>query len=231
VTTLGVQPADHGSWSPLPSPPGEPPAIANLLSIGKVRFITGDVRPSTVTGVKSTGNAQQRYDAETQFHLRYFFDGRCRYDWDGRELRMQVRYPKLGLLVDHEVWFRSGTKPTRTVDPTFWNLPLVRHELDHVRISSSSAVEQHFRDKVMDRPVLRYDIVDVRGLSGQSSIQPGMKLTAAIVRSLIDQHVRDQFLKIVELIEVRYRELDRVTIHGRRSIPEGHSIWQWMVTR
>ncbi|MEM1226799.1 MAG: hypothetical protein AAGJ40_13955 [Planctomycetota bacterium] len=200
--------------------PGASQNVLELLDVGSVVFEVSDARPSTQSEMRSTGAAGRRFDAETRFRLRYQFDSRCRYGWDGDELWIRVRYPQLELLVDHRIWFRSGSQMARRDDESFWEHPIVRHELDHVRLSSDVRLQSLFRHRVESRPVLRMDIRDVQERLQIDYLDKEQRLTNRQLRSLIGHHVRTQFEQIVELIEIRYVELDRITRHGALAIPE-----------
>lgn len=224
---VAVRADEPDEWKSFSPPPPTQDDVSELLRSGRVTFQTGPTRPSTVRGTPSTGSANQAFDAETQFRARYVFDSRCRYFWRGGELTIRVRYPRLEFLVDHEIWFRAASMAATTQDG-FWELDLVRHELDHVRLSSDPAFDRLFRERVVAVETLRYSESDVRRITGDATLAIGDNIPAEALRKLVGEHVRSQFDQVVQMIELRYRELDRETRHGALPLPDEGPLRQWL---
>lgn len=128
-----------------------------------------------------------------------------------RTIVINVRYDRVEWTPTHTIWFLQ-----RPASEGFWSDPLVRHEFDHVRISSDRRLAVQFeqmlkRTSVLNRPISDSDVVNQK-----------------FVDQIVDQHVAEVFAEISELISIRYKELDRVTEHGRRGVPSDSPLNQWL---
>lgn len=235
--------AEPIAMSALPAPDE---AVAKLLEVGQVEFISGGPRPSVAAGLRSTGFINREFDAETRFNLSYHFVSRCRWWWSDDGIVVKVRYPELKLNVNHKVWFRLRPNDLRQ----FWELPLVQHELDHIRLSTDPRVLRRFETAVREDESLRFSFSEIRSVLGEEIVlnrsaqanansRPNANtrtsrnnrssgLTSDQVRKLINQRVRTHFEQTVELIEIRYRELDRQTAHGSFAVPNDGELRQWL---
>ena len=238
----------------LPPPPAE---TKSLIEAADVSFRTGP-RPAAKA---QTGQPRQvasevargpKFEAETTYTLSYRFNSHCRWhlssksDTSGqrfRQLIIHVRYRDVELDSSHVVWFR---KPPEHDE--FWNSPLVRHEFDHVRLSSDPILAKRLKKKLRQSSVLRLRVADSPAASEQlmpeqpaSSANDEADPTAradetvrirdisdAYVREHVDRHVAEVFQQIVSLVEIRYRELDRVTRHGQSEVPENSVLSTWL---
>ena len=95
---------------------------------------------------------------------------------------------------------------------TFWTNPLVLHELDHLRLSADPRLAKRFAGLVRSELNLRIDL------------EPNDRVDARWVQRQVDQYVQKQFAKISDLVKIRYQELDRLTQHGLRQIPENSEV-------
>jgi hypothetical protein len=111
----------------------------------------------------------------------------------------------------HDVWFRE--QPS-TQD--FWDDRLVRHELDHVRISTNPRIEKIFTELVRG---------DGRLLE---TIDEETKVTQSMVRSIVEKHVQSVFDDTIDLVQIRYQDLDAVTNHGLKPLPRDSEPMKWM---
>jgi hypothetical protein len=118
-----------------------------------------------------------------------------------------VRFTNVSVKPTHEVWFR---RPPRRSD--FWQQKLVLHELDHVKISSDARLARRFEQLLQDQNVI------------ETAMAAGTRADSRLVNRLIDQHVKRVFDEVLALVAIRYRELDRVTDHGLRPLPEHSSL-------
>ena len=201
--------------SELAAPPAE---VQSLIDRGKVTFFYGrkpwqEIREARERiGVTGRG---KRLMAETKFAVNYSYKSRSRwrtfYDGDKRKLRISIYFREASLVHDHKIWFRY-----RPYTNGFWDDELVQHEFDHVRISTHSMIEKRFLEK------LREDNVLVRPIDKDTTVNEGF------VRKLVDDHVESVFNQMVELVSVRYKELDRQTDHGQKPIPQGSALMSWM---
>ncbi|MFG0266565.1 MAG: hypothetical protein ACF8AM_15685 [Rhodopirellula sp. JB055] len=215
-------------------------AIAELLESGQVEFISGGPRPSVAAGLRSTGFINREFDAETRFNLSYHFVSRCRWWWSDDGIVVKVRYPELKLKVDHKVWFRRRPNDLSR----FWDSPLVQHEMDHIRLSTDPRVLSRFESAVREDESLRFSSSEIRSVLGENVVlnrnatpnannrtsrnNRSSGLSSDQVRKLINQRVRAHFQQTVELIEIRYRELDRQTAHGSFAVPDTGPLRQWL---
>ena len=184
----------------------QPPVwIGKLLDRGSVTFSAGP-RSSQP---ESTLSAETRFTLNLQYRTRNRWSIQTR---SGRRvLRIVATYSKVNIVPVHKVWFR---KPPPTKD--FWSDRLVLHELDHVMISSDDRLEKRLAELLRDNRVIEH------------SLEFGAVVSDAQVEKLVDQHTRRFFDQIVELAQVRYRELDRLTKHGRLPIPKDSGINEFL---
>lgn len=209
----------------LPTPPKD---IAELIRHGQVRFFSGGSEPVaggtseiTASVPRSPGNplppghprppgnlqAPGKLDAATSYRFTYTSPNQTtwsrRLDGGRQRVVIRVRYSDITLQTHHEIWLRH--LPSRE---DFWTDKLVRHELDHVRISSDRRLAKRFAESlresaVIDKEVPRRTVINNR-----------------LTDRLVDEHTKSWVEKINQLIAIRYRELDRVTDHGRKVLPE-----------
>ena len=200
----------------LPPPPDE---IAALIDLGKVQFVFGP-RPESMQSGLGPGNHSEslrrgrRLAATTEYRMGYHYRSRNRWKFvdqdrnaESREVRISMRFSDVRIKPEHTVWFRK-----RPASETFWTDPLVLHEFDHVQISTDPLLEKRFREylranSTITRRFNRGEAVD------ESNIHP-----------IVDEHVGELFSRISDLVDIRYRELDRLTDHGLVKFPEGTSL-------
>ena len=77
-------------------------------------------------------------------------------------------------------------------------------------------IEKRFLEKLREDNIL------------MTTIDEDTTVDADSVRKLVDDHVESIFDEMVELVSVRYKELDRQTDHGQKPIPQGSSLMSWM---
>ncbi|MEM9586335.1 MAG: hypothetical protein AAGA03_03565 [Planctomycetota bacterium] len=189
--------------------PESPTRLAQLIRDADVRFRFGGTRPSQRAQRDSnssasgsmivTANQLTAPDAETLFELSFRYRSRCRWQMDrsADNVIIDVNYTQLELIDRHSVWFR--------VEPAkdgFWDSPLTLHEMDHVQLSSDPRLGGRFKQLLEESSRLERPA-------------PPSRVTSQWLRQQIDTHVRAQFDKIVDLVRIRYQELDRQTNHGR----------------
>jgi hypothetical protein len=191
-------------WAEQPTPinvanlPKPPSAIRDLIGSGRVTFEAGHREES---GAPSDG---PRLAAETRFQIEFKYSSRSRWTVarDNRRVVINVRFLSITWKPKHTVWFRR-----RPATEDFWTNDLVLHELDHVRISNDPRLAARFAESLREQRVLVH-IISPRDVVNQS-----------FVDRLVGEHVERVFAGITDLISIRYQELDRITKHGRRPIP------------
>ncbi len=190
--------------SDLPEPP-EP--LGDLIEAGRVTFEAGEREEST----ELSGGL--RTAAETHYKIAYNYNSRSRWAVDSanRRLRITVRFFSIRWEPTHVIWFRR-----RPETDGFWSDVLVRHEFDHVRISNDPRLAKRFEEMLREKSVISHQLSE------------GDVVNRPFVDHLVAEHVDNVFAEISELIAIRYKELDRVTRHGRDAVPEDSPLNRWL---
>lgn len=208
------------SLDELPSPPNE---LSEMIEAGRVTFIVGGQRPSETKGDSSGTTTTKRFDsgfgrrgrwgrrlsfdAETNFevHLDYRSRARWRIRWQNeqRHLIVSIRFSNVEVEPTHNIWFKNPIHADK-----FWDSALVRHEFDHVKLSLLVANQKRFADDLRDHATI--DMV----IDGDADVNKAM------VMPMVDKLVQERFAELLDLIEIRYQELDRQTRHGTRPLDE-----------
>lgn len=212
------KPRDHSDKIELDDLPEPPAEVAKLIKDAKASFHSGrKTLEETLAARERSGlnDWDKRLAAETKLSLKYDF--RSKTKWRIREesgkriLLMTVTYTRTNLKYDHEIWFRRQPSIEG-----FWESRLVRHELDHVRISTNPMVAKTFANNLRKNRILRHEL------------EPGEQVDQAKVQKLVDEHAEEVFQEIVSFVDIRYKELDRVTDHGLEPLPKESKIRGWM---
>ncbi|MGB7346208.1 MAG: hypothetical protein WBD20_18465 [Pirellulaceae bacterium] len=208
-------PTDPIELSDLPKPPDE---IAKLIDSGKVKLCTGRISWSEMrqardrTGVAGSG---YRLAAETKAEFNYDYLSRVRWrqrvEGGKKILLVTVRFSTADLQVKHTIWFRSPP----TADQ-FWDDAIVQHEFDHVRLSTHPMIEKQFAKKIRAASSFRHELAD------------GETIGETLVNSLVRERIKEAIDEISEFVEVRYKELDRVTRHGLDGVPGDSDVIDWL---
>lgn len=174
--------------------PAPPIEIAELLRRAGVKFTYG--AEEMPTGAMPTSG--RRHDALTDYKLsyRYRTQDRAQVAGSRQEIVTTFRAGTASLANKHVVWFRKLPE-----FETFWTNRLVLHELDHVRISSDPRLEERFREQLA-----------------------AVVLPARPASQIVRDRAEECFQRVSSLVAIRYHELDRLTIHGSRELPEGSSL-------
>lgn len=203
----------------LPDPPSD---LAALIQLGSVQFVVGGTattQPGSATAPEAEPDPVNqsrrrlwrrrsitRFDAETSFTVRVNYNSQMRWRIrqrdDERQLRITVRFRDVTVNTSHVIWLRRLRSRTR-----FWDSALVQHEFDHVRISTDARFQSSLEDDLRERNVI------------ERTIDDDFKVDQESVQTLVDELVTDRFNQMTELINIRYRELDRQTNHGTLAIP------------
>jgi len=223
--------------------PPVPDDLADLVKRHGIDFLIGGTRPSLMNPGRSTGVSERRFDGETQFRLSYTFNSRCRWNLirepnkpdTVRRLAIRVRFQRIELRVAHQIWLRELPDLEK-----FWNHPLVRHELDHVRISGDPRIK-----KMFEAAVRRHERIELSQVESEPFIAIGYRkfnassrrgtllnyLSSDDAKPFVKQAVQSEFERIVQLLEIRYAELDRITEHGQLPVPKAGPLADWLETR
>ncbi|KAA5543681.1 hypothetical protein FYK55_10795 [Roseiconus nitratireducens] len=200
---------------PIPSTelPDPPPDLQQIIERGNVRWLTGGPPRETPDSFP----ASLSLAGETRFKFRYRYDSHARWSYERPSagqpptVLLRIRFRSVKLHVSHEVWLKHVPAAEK-----FWEDPLVRHECDHVRISSMPAIEQQFLDSVKAMKTVHVPLADVAGTDGRVSDRE--------VQRWIDRRMDEALERTTDYVRIRYRELDRLTQHGRLPIPEDRGL-------
>lgn len=151
------------------------------------------------------------FRAETSYRMKHRYRSNPRWSIDRsgqtRTCTIQLRFRSIQLRTSHQIWFMQHPDTE-----TFWTDPLVLHELDHLRLSADPRLAKRFAGLLRSEPELRI------------SLEPTDRVDARWVQQQVDRYVQKQFAKISDLVLIRYQELDRLTQHGLRQIPENSEV-------
>ena len=198
----------------LPAPPAE---LKRLIEAGRVTFeycVSDEETASrdAVSDKKAVTNGQpdKRLSAETHYRIRFDYD--AKFTWrvveSQRELRISSQLRRFVWQPSHTVWFRDRPK---TED--FWSNPLVLHEFDHVRLSTDPRLKARF-EKVLQKPV----VIGRRLAEGEQA-------NDQLARRLTDDYLQRLHREVIELIGIRYQELDRATSQGRDALGQDSRLY------
>ncbi len=199
----------------LPSPPVE---TAKLIEKGSVTFCTGRIPWSEMRDARDrTGVAGTRFRlaAETRAEFNYDYNSRTRWrkkHENGKTIvYVTVGFRTAKLNVVHRIWFRRPPAPD-----DFWQDSIVRHEFDHVRLSTHPMLDKIFARSL--KSASRF----------QRELSSDQRVDEAMVNEWVREKVKAAFDEISELVKIRYRELDRVTRHGMEAVPSESEVASWL---
>lgn len=197
--TLHAQQAPH-PW--IADAPGE---IVRLIGLGNVRLEIDD------QAVKASNKL-----ALTAFQLKVTFDARIRYDWISQgnqnqpwKARIIANVPKPRIYLEHQVIIPSTFQP---MDP--WESALMKHEFDHVAISTDPRLLT-----IMERIFKR------KWVFTEEWDQPS-RPTDADVQSRVEQLLAGEVKNCEKLIQQQYDWLDLQSVSGSQSLESRMSFFQ-----
>lgn len=147
--------------------------------------------------------------AITAYRIEFRFSRQRHWDWDtaSREMTIHMKARLRSWQPIHTIWFRQSPEIE-----TFWENQLVRHELDHVQLSNDESMRKRFASLLQE------------GNRQVHKLAPNQVPSDQLADELTDRWIHQQFGEIVKLINIRYRELDRITFHGTQALPEDSSL-------
>ena len=186
--------------SDLPEPPEH---LRTLIDRTPITWESGDRKEGNPTDGRLTMAGETKYD------VRYSY--RCSKRWStdsgGSKLRVTVRFAEILWKPTHRIWIKN-----RPPDHQFWTNRIVLHELDHLQISSDPRHGDRFKQRLRDESKIVHDVAN------------GEAVNQKYVEKVVSDHVERIFRDHTDLIEIRYKELDRVTVHGRFKVPKDSPI-------
>lgn len=188
------------SLATLPDPPKQ---LKNLLKASRVTFEVGP----------REGAGDPRIIGETRYEISYRYKSQAKWslsqDAQGaRVLVVNVVFSHIQWDPKHVIWLRDQPE----VD-SFWSNSVLLHEFDHVRISTDPRAAVRFAELLKQRRVIRY------------TLQAGELAGRELTDRLVEREARAVFEEVTDLIAIRYRELDRETLHGRQPVPRSSELY------
>lgn len=186
--------------------PGE---IARLIGLGNVRIVVDDDR------IKDSNKlALTAFQLKSTYKIRFFYEwislGNQTEVWKAR-IVANVLEPRLTL--EHQVIIPSTFRPT---DP--WKTDLMKHEFDHVSISTDPRL---FR--IMERVFKRKRVLM------EEWLQPA-KPSDGEIRSRLELVLAEEVNSCEALIQRQYDWLDQQTMNGRESLESRMAFFQELYT-
>ena len=187
----------NGSIVTLPDPPE---AISALIQSGNVRFEFYD--PKVVV---------RSFDGETEFEFRYEYKSRSawkRKEVDGKPgIEVGIQYEEVKLAQSHRILL-----PDSLIGDGVFKRQLTLHEFDHVRISSDPRWGPLLQTMLKSRNSVMTKAFDEDEdeIKGRGTPQELNRITNQMVKEASDA----VFNELIELVRIRYRELDRVSRYG-----------------
>ena len=182
--------------------PGE---IVRLIGLGNVRIEIND------EVIKASNKL-----ALTAFQLKATYDTRIRYDWISQgnqnqpwKARIVANVTKPRIHLEHQVIIPSTFQP---MDP--WESELMKHEFDHVAISTDPRLL-----KIMERVFKR------KWVFTEEWDQPS-RPTDADVQSRVEQLLAGEVKNCEQLIQQQYDWLDLQSVSGSQSLESRMSFFQ-----
>jgi hypothetical protein len=153
---------------------------------------------------------RRRFTGETRMAMRYHTD--VKYRW--RVVRFRNKR-QLAVTVDHRPtrfeFFHEILLPREHAHAQIFGVPLVLHELDHVRISLDPRYQAQFEEWFQE--ATKSLTIDVAAGTTEDEFD-------ALIQGEVQAKSVQCFEKVLQLIHVRNRELDRQTQHGRLKLDD-----------
>lgn len=177
-----------------------PAGISKLIALGNVRLGTDDERLQ-----------KARKQAFTFFRIKMSYryqttQQNARLDDDDPSQWVAVidaRLRKLDVQLEHDVYLQSGWEAKDA-----WDAPLLKHEFDHVAISTDPRLRQ-FLKRVLQQPIE----CTVRWPREE-------QLTSAIIDQAVNAEMTARIHELERLVQAQYDRLDRVSRDGRNTIED-----------
>jgi hypothetical protein len=198
VAVASGQTPESVSLNSLAEPSAE---VQTLLRRAGVKFTSGD------RSEDSAATETKKLSAETAYRISYDYQSRTQWnttDTEGaKRVTVTIHYSAVELKFEHTVWFRRCPDRDR-----FWQDKLVLHELDHVKISSDRRLADRFKQMLSESNVIIEEF------------SPTAVINSRLINRLVHKRTEQVFSQLNQLVAIRYQELDRVTNHGIKPIPD-----------
>ena len=181
----------------LPSPPEE---LRERIHSGKVRFEFYDSKV-----------IKRPRPGETKFEYRYEYESRSKWKLitqDGQAaIQVSVRYQDIKLERTHRI-----SLPEEMIRDDLFQKPLTLHEFDHVAISSDKRLPALLESMLIDRNALIVKVLNEE--EDEFTGKPSPKDLSRISKQFVKDASDEVFNDFVEVVSIRYRELDRISNFG-----------------
>jgi len=185
-----------------------PPYFQRLIEAGNVAFEYHD--PATFEA--GDGGAAW-FDVRVRHRFRYSY--RSTWQSDGRRLvSITPKIRRTTIDVRHVV-----TLPFSYDTPEKWQTRLVRHEFDHVAVSTDPRAYLLVEHLIHHLGTLR------------RTLAAGPEPEGEWINGVIGEEINKRRDAVEELIRANYRLLDDVSRHGRRRIPDRQAFFHGLYTR
>jgi hypothetical protein len=228
-TVVGGWGNQNAAWGQTPvsldSLPPAPEELKRWIDAGQVRFQTGtsdNGQAASATESEQASNHSPRRDldddrqrvglaAKTEYQIEFRCDLKTSWQWNptSRELLISASLRQLHWQPVHTVWFRKLPDTEN-----FWTHRLVLHEFDHVRLSCDPGMKARFAASLKPAIVIRH------------KLEVGQRISPPLIDQITNDYLQQRFAEIIELIDLRYLELDRATGHGRSPLRKASPLYE-----
>lgn len=187
--------------------PKPPEVFQQLVEQGNVKF---DFYDRSVERPRFAGHANYRISVRSRFNYDYRI-----------VVRSNVRYVRITPKIQQLTWTVGHTvRLPETLDgPEFWSDVLVKHEFDHVAISTDPRVrmlmEHLIRNlRTIDHRFNRFDVPSRKEL-----------------QQIIDEEHAKRRDAVLAVVQRQYQRLDELTDHGNRELPDRDTFFHNLYTK
>lgn len=179
--------------------PNPDETLAPLIKTGNVAFKFYDA-----------SKIHRRFTGETRMAMKYYTD--VEFHWrlvragGKRHLAVTVEHRPTRFETFHQVLL-----PREHANAQMYSVPLVLHELDHVKIVIDPRYQAQFEEWFQE---------DTKSLTIEIDSDAKERDFNTLVHAEIHARSQQCFEKMLQLIQIRNRELDRQTEHGRVPLDE-----------
>lgn len=182
-----------------------PPAFARAIELGRVRIGTDDARLA-----QARKHALTVFRFHVEYRYRYSLQREERIPEDLSRMRAQVvaKITIKELELQHLIVLQTGFQPR---DP--WSTPLLRHEFDHVSISTDPRLVALAR-RVLQRP-----------LRCQVEWPIEKDLDHQTVDQAVNEGMSAQIAELERIVQANYDRLDKESLDGQANLSERDSFF------
>jgi hypothetical protein len=151
----------------------------------------------------------RRFTGETRMAVQYQLDFTYRWKIEGTG-RRRILVVDLTHRPTQFTFYHQVLLPIDMATESLYQRPLVQHELDHVRIATDPRYRNLFDQWLQaDTATLKLEL-DRRATERDFP---------QLIQEAVQEQARERFQRMLQLLQVRNRELDRLTQHGQQPLP------------